>query len=97
MSILNLLPDAKVEDLRAELEVNLLGPMLFCRRAIPGMLERRRYATTGLWFNHLAAAFDAMRAARIHNFPLRQNMRIEVKTAWRSGSPAVRASVERSF
>ena len=42
MSILNLLPDAKVEDLRAELEVNLLGPMLFCRLAIPGMLERRR-------------------------------------------------------
>jgi NAD(P)-dependent dehydrogenase (short-subunit alcohol dehydrogenase family) len=42
MSILNLLPDAKVEDLRAELEVNLLGPMLLCRRAIPGMLARRR-------------------------------------------------------
>jgi NAD(P)-dependent dehydrogenase (short-subunit alcohol dehydrogenase family) len=42
MSILNLLPDAEVEDLRAELDVNLLGPMLFCRRAIPGMLERRR-------------------------------------------------------
>jgi len=42
MSILNLLSDAKVEDLRAELEVNLLGPMLLCRRAIPGMLERRR-------------------------------------------------------
>jgi len=42
MSILNLLPDAEVEDLRAELEVNLLGPMLLCRRAIPGMLERRR-------------------------------------------------------
>jgi NADP-dependent 3-hydroxy acid dehydrogenase YdfG len=42
MSILNLLPDAKVEDLRAELDVNLLGPMLLCRRAIPGMLERRR-------------------------------------------------------
>jgi NAD(P)-dependent dehydrogenase (short-subunit alcohol dehydrogenase family) len=42
MSILNLLPDAKVEDLRSELEVNLLGPMLLCRRAIPGMLARRR-------------------------------------------------------
>lgn len=42
MSILNLLADAKVEDLRAELEVNLLGPMLLCRRAIPGMLARRR-------------------------------------------------------
>jgi NAD(P)-dependent dehydrogenase (short-subunit alcohol dehydrogenase family) len=42
MSILNLLADAKVEDLRAELDVNLFGPMLLCRRAIPGMLERRR-------------------------------------------------------
>jgi NAD(P)-dependent dehydrogenase (short-subunit alcohol dehydrogenase family) len=42
MSILHLLPDAKPEELRAELDVNLLGPMLFCRRAIPGMLERRR-------------------------------------------------------
>jgi NADP-dependent 3-hydroxy acid dehydrogenase YdfG len=42
MSILSLLPDAKVEELRAELEVNLLGPMLLCRRAIPGMLERGR-------------------------------------------------------
>jgi NAD(P)-dependent dehydrogenase (short-subunit alcohol dehydrogenase family) len=41
MSILNLLPDAKTEDLRAELDVNLLGPMLFCRRAIPSMVERR--------------------------------------------------------
>jgi NAD(P)-dependent dehydrogenase (short-subunit alcohol dehydrogenase family) len=42
MSILNLLHDTKVEELRAELDVNLLGPMLFCRRAIPGMLARRR-------------------------------------------------------
>jgi len=41
MSILNLLRDAKLEDLRAELDVNLLGPMLLCRRAIPSMLERR--------------------------------------------------------
>jgi len=42
MSILNRLQDAKPEDLRAELDVNLLGPMLLCRRAIPSMLERRR-------------------------------------------------------
>jgi NADP-dependent 3-hydroxy acid dehydrogenase YdfG len=41
MSILNLLQNTKVEDLRAELDVNLLGPMLLCRRAIPGMLARR--------------------------------------------------------
>lgn len=62
-----------------------------------GMLERRKYATTGLWFNHLAAAYDALRAARTHNFPLRQDLRIKVKTAWRSGSPVMRASLERSF
>ena len=42
MSILNLLQDAKLEDLRAELDVNLLGPMLLSRRAIPGMLARKR-------------------------------------------------------
>jgi len=42
MSILNLLQHAKPEDLRYELDVNLLGPMLLCRRAIPSMLERRR-------------------------------------------------------
>jgi hypothetical protein len=62
-----------------------------------GMLERKRYATTGIWVNHLAAAFDAMRAARIHNIPLRQDLRIRVKTSWRHGSPAIRASLERKF
>lgn len=42
MSVLNLLQNSKPEDLRAELDVNLLGPMLLCRRAIPSMLARRR-------------------------------------------------------
>jgi NAD(P)-dependent dehydrogenase (short-subunit alcohol dehydrogenase family) len=41
MSILNRLADAKPEDLRAELDVNLLGPMLLCRRFVPSMLARR--------------------------------------------------------
>ena len=41
MSLLNRLEHAKPGDLRAELDVNLLGPMLLCRRAIPAMLERR--------------------------------------------------------
>ena len=61
------------------------------------MLQRKRFATTALWVNHLAAAFDALRAARIHNLPLRQNLRIQVKTAWRAGSPALRASLEGRF
>jgi NAD(P)-dependent dehydrogenase (short-subunit alcohol dehydrogenase family) len=41
MSILNRLEHAKPGDLRAELDVNLLGPMLLSRLAIPAMLERR--------------------------------------------------------
>ena len=62
-----------------------------------GMLERKKYTSTALWFNHLASAVDAMRVARIHNIPLQENLRIHLKTAWRSGAPAVRASLERSF
>jgi hypothetical protein len=50
-----------------------------------------------LWFNHLAASFDALRTARIHNFPLRQNLHLQVKTAWRAGAPSLRAAVTRSF
>lgn len=42
MSILNRLERAEAESLRAELDVNLLGPMLLCRRAIPAMLARRK-------------------------------------------------------
>lgn len=62
-----------------------------------GMLDRKRYASTTLWFNHLASAIDAMRVARIHNIPLQENLHIHLKTAWRSGAPAIRASVERTF
>ena len=62
-----------------------------------GMLQRRKYATTGLWFNHLASALDALRAARIHNFPLRQNLRLEVKTGWRPGATGVQATLVRKF
>jgi len=40
LSILSRLHEAQVEDLRYELEVNLLGPLWMSRRVIPGMLER---------------------------------------------------------
>ena len=62
-----------------------------------GMLVRRRHATTAIWANHLAAALDALRAARVHNIPLQQDLRLKVKTSWRSGSPAVSATLERRF
>jgi len=62
-----------------------------------GMLKRRKYASTALLFNHLGAAFDALRAARIHNFPLRQNLNLKVNTSWHSGAPGVKATLERRF
>jgi len=42
MSTLSLLQHARVEDVRAEVAVNLVGPILMARRALPAMLERRR-------------------------------------------------------
>jgi NAD(P)-dependent dehydrogenase (short-subunit alcohol dehydrogenase family) len=42
MSILNLLEQASPLDLSYEVAVNLVGPMLLARRAVPGMRERRR-------------------------------------------------------
>jgi hypothetical protein len=58
---------------------------------------RARVAGMLLWINHVAAAFDAMRAARIHNFPLQRNLELKVKSSWRSGSPGVMAVVQRRF
>jgi NAD(P)-dependent dehydrogenase (short-subunit alcohol dehydrogenase family) len=41
MSTLGLLQHARVQDVQAEVAVNLLGPILMARRALPSMLERR--------------------------------------------------------
>jgi NADP-dependent 3-hydroxy acid dehydrogenase YdfG len=41
-AIPGLLQELSVEDLRTEIDTNLLGPMLVVRRALPGMLERER-------------------------------------------------------
>jgi hypothetical protein len=62
-----------------------------------GMLQRSRYATTTIWLNHVVAAFDALRAARITNMPLQENLRLKVRTGWRNGSPTVVATLERRF
>ncbi|HEY2956249.1 MAG TPA: hypothetical protein VGK89_13505 [Candidatus Eisenbacteria bacterium] len=62
-----------------------------------GMLARKRYATTGIWINHLVAALDALRAARIGNLPLRRNLQLKVKAAGGLGSPSVTACLERRF
>jgi hypothetical protein len=62
-----------------------------------GMLGRKRYATTTIWLNHLAAGLDALRAARIGNLTLGQNTRVKLKADWHHGSPTMSATLTRSF
>ena len=59
-------------------------------------VQRARYAETGLWLNHLVAAVDALRAARMHNLPLTAGTRLSLRSSWRQG-PSLRASLEKRF
>ncbi|MBI1798664.1 MAG: hypothetical protein HYR73_03145 [Candidatus Eisenbacteria bacterium] len=59
--------------------------------------KRSRVFRSALWANHLVAAFDAMRAARLVNLPLRQSLDLRMKAGWRQGSPTVTAVLERKF
>lgn len=50
-----------------------------------------------LWLNHLVSAVDALRAARIHNLPLRQQYQLRVGQKIRHGRPEFRAALVRRF
>jgi hypothetical protein len=50
-----------------------------------------------LWINHLVAALDALRAARLHNLPLQRNLELRLKSSWRDGRPNVMAVLVRRF
>lgn len=50
-----------------------------------------------LWLNHVVAAIDALRAARIHNLPLRQQYQLRVAQKIRHGRPEFRAALVRRF
>ena len=62
-----------------------------------GETDRARWSERALWFNHLTAAFDALRAARIHNLPIRRNYELQLKSSWHRGEPTVTAALERRF
>jgi hypothetical protein len=59
--------------------------------------RQSRGAGAFLWLNHLAGAADALRAARIHNLPLRQNLGLKATGGWRKGGPVARVSLEGKF
>jgi hypothetical protein len=60
-------------------------------------LRGTRYARGLLILNHVVAAIDALRAAREHNLPIEQNLRIRLRGAISTGGPAMSVALERSF
>lgn len=58
--------------------------------------RRAKIAGSALWLNHLVAAVDALRAARLHNIPLAEDTRLRLGTSWRHG-PGLTATLERRF
>jgi hypothetical protein len=59
--------------------------------------ERARLAGYALWLNHVLAAVDALHAVRMHNLTLQNNLELRLRSSWRSGQPAVVATLVRRF
>jgi hypothetical protein len=59
--------------------------------------KHARYWQAAIWMNHAAAAFEALRAARVLNLPLRENIQLRLKSGWNRGGPQVAAVMERRF
>jgi hypothetical protein len=60
-------------------------------------LRRSGNVGRALWINHLVAAADALRAARIQNLPLRRNVDLKASGGWSGGQPALRLAVQGRF
>ncbi len=60
-------------------------------------LRFSRHMEMLLWLNHVVSAIDALRAARIHNLPLRQQYQLRVSQKLRHGRPEFRAALVRRF
>ena len=50
-----------------------------------------------LWLNHVLAALDALRAARVQNLMLQHNLELKLKSSWQGRQPAVMAVLMRRF
>jgi hypothetical protein len=67
------------------------------RESADNAFRREREMDALLVLNHVLSAFDALRAARIHNLPLQQNLRLQLGERWNRGGPALRAALVRNF
>jgi len=59
--------------------------------------QRARAAQSFIWINHIVSAFDALRAARLHNLTIRRNLDLHLKSSWHGNGPTVVATLERRF
>ncbi len=62
-----------------------------------GYYDRASSVGYVLWLNHLIAAFDALRAARLKNLVLQHNLELKLRSSWHGGRPAVMAVLMRRF
>lgn len=60
-------------------------------------LRRARMLDALLMIHHLASAWDALRAARFHNLPLRRSLPVQFGSRWSGDSPGFTASLVRRF
>jgi hypothetical protein len=60
-------------------------------------LSRAHVYSTGLWLNHLVAAANALRSARLHNLPLSRTVGLKLDGRMRRGSPDVVVALVRKF
>jgi hypothetical protein len=67
------------------------------RSTARGYYNRASGAGYALWLNHLVAALDALRAARLHNLVLQENLELKLRSSWQGGRPAVMAVLVRRF
>lgn len=58
-------------------------------------LSRVRTLEALIVAHHLVSAWDALRAARFHNLPLRRSLPVQLGGGWRDGSPVFTAALVR--
>ena len=73
------------------------GEFADLRSAARGYYNRASGVGYALWLNHLIAALDALRAARLHNLVLQENLELKLRSSWERGRPAVVAVLVRRF
>jgi hypothetical protein len=60
-------------------------------------LVQSRVTEGMLWVNHVLAALDAVRAARMHNVQLTGGVELRGRAGWAHGAPTMRVVLQRRF